>query len=79
MFLVKAPDGKNNLVGKKLLMIRNERRLSQSKLAASFQLSGFEADRYVISRIESGKRYVTDIEISLISKVLGISIVELID
>ena len=37
-----------------------------------------DLDKNAIQRIECGKRYVTDIEIAAFSKVLGISLEELL-
>lgn len=37
------------------------------------QLCGLDMDKNAIQRIESGARFVTDIELAAIAKVLGVS------
>ena len=37
------------------------------------QLAGLDIDKNAVQRIESGKRFVTDIELKVIAEVLGIS------
>ena len=51
---------------------------SQRQLADELQLEGLDIDKNAIQRIEAGKRFVTDIELVYISKVLGISYDELL-
>ncbi len=53
-------------------------KLSQRKLADSLQIAGLDIDKNAIQRIEAGKRFVTDIELKVIAKVLKISVDELI-
>lgn len=79
MFKLKAEDGYNNITGKRLIEIRHEMGLSQRKLAKMMQLAGYDVDHHFIRRIENGERFVTDIELVALSKVLKISILELID
>ncbi|MBP5752444.1 MAG: helix-turn-helix transcriptional regulator, partial [Treponema sp.] len=52
--------------------------LSQRALADKLQLNGIDVDKNAIQRIECGKRFVTDIELVGIGKVLGVSVLELI-
>ena len=52
--------------------------LSQRMLAEEMQRHGADLDKNMIQRIESGQRYVTDIELKLFSEVLGIPIEDLI-
>lgn len=47
-------------------------------LAEEMQRHGADLDKNMIQRIESGQRYVTDIELKLFSEVLGIPIEDLI-
>lgn len=81
MFKHKAPDGSNNLCGKKLKKIRltQKPRLSQNKLAKRLQLLGYDVDKYFIHRIENGKRFVTDIDLKMLAAALKISINDLIE
>jgi len=79
MFKLKAEDGSNNITGRRLAMLRNERNLSQRKLAKRMQLAGYDVDHHFIRRIENGERFVTDMELVALSKVLNVSIADLID
>lgn len=79
MFKIKAPNGKNNLCGKKLAEIRKEKCFSQRALAKQMQLSGYDVDHYYIRRIENGERFVTDIDLSIYCKVLNIKVSDILD
>lgn len=70
MFINKTQDGKNNICGRKIADFRKELKLSQKKLADKLQLIGLDVDKNAIQRIEAGKRFVTDIELVALSKVL---------
>lgn len=73
MFINKSNDGLNNISGKIISIKRKELGYSQRKLADKLQLSGLDIDKNAIQRIEAGKRFVTDIELVHISKVLQLS------
>ena len=81
MYKNRATDGKNNICGKKIKVLRENLtvKTSQRKLAYELQLAGLDVDKNAIQRIESGKRFVTDIELKAIAKVLGVSSQELLD
>lgn len=70
MFINKTEDGLNNICGKNIFKYRNEIGISQRELADKLQLVGLDVDKNAIQRIEAGKRFVTDIEIIALSKVL---------
>ena len=78
MFKIKAADGTNNLCGRKIAEIRKEKKISQRKLAIKMQLLGFDVDHYFIRRVENGERFVTDIDLVIFSRALGVSIAELL-
>lgn len=78
MFKIKAANGTNNLCGQKLAEIRKEKNLSQRKLAAKMQLLGFDVDHYFIRRVENGERFVTDIDLVIFSRALGVSICDIL-
>lgn len=78
MFINKSADGLNNICGKKIAKIRKDMQISQRILADKLQLSGLDVDKNAIQRIECGKRFVTDIELVAISKILNITIDELL-
>ena len=48
-------------------------RLSQADLAARMQVNGVAIEREAISKIETGDRFVTDYELMVFAKVLGVS------
>lgn len=73
MFKNKA-NGRNNISG---IVIRNLRLqmdppVSQRQFAEMLQINGLDIDKNAVQRIESGKRYVTDIELKAISKLLRV-------
>lgn len=80
MFKLKSPIGCNNLCGENLKRIRLSKTppLSQRKLAALLQIMGYDLNQHFIRRIETGERYVTDIELKILSKALHVSIEELV-
>lgn len=78
MFKIKAADGTNNLCGRRVAQIRKEKKLSQRKLAAKMQILGFDVDHYFIRRVENGERFVTDIDLVIIARALGVSITDLL-
>ena len=79
MSILKTKDGRKNLVGLKLIQLREGKGMSQRDLAKAFQLIGCDIDQNVITRIETGKRKVTDMEIWAISIVFGVKAGELFD
>ena len=70
----------NNISGKNIANIRKsiEPKISQRGLADKLQLLGLDIDKNAIQRIECGKRFVTDIELVAIAKVLDVSILHLL-
>lgn len=70
--------GCKNLITNNLICLRARNGLSQRDLAQKLQLAGYDIDKNVITRIETQKRYVTDIEIKAICEIFQISFEELI-
>lgn len=70
MFINKSNTGANNLIGEQLAVRRKALGLSQKKFADRLQLLGLDVDKNAIQRIECGKRFVTDIELTYICKAL---------
>ena len=79
MFKNKNGDS-NNLSGENIARIRKAAipHLSQRALADKLQMAGIDVDKNAIQRIECGKRFVTDIELMAIAKVLGVSVLNLV-
>ncbi len=78
MFINKAADGRNNLCGHNVAKKRIALGLSQRALADKLQVNGLDIDKNAIQRIEAGKRFVTDIELAVLSDVLSVPVAELI-
>ena len=80
MFKNKTSENRNNLCGKKIyeLMKNEARKMSQSALADALQLEGIDIDKNAVQRIESGQRFVTDIEILILCKIFNVSCDELL-
>lgn len=71
--------GEKNLVGPRLKALRERDCLSQRDLARRLQLIGVDMDKNVITRIETNKRYVTDLELRAIATIFQVSYQYLID
>ena len=78
MFINKSNDGLNNVCGKNIAKYRKDIKISQRELADKLQLSGLDIDKNAVQRIESGQRFVTDIEIIVFSRVLNKTLNELL-
>ena len=63
-----------NIIGPKIREARMAAGLSQKQLSEKLELMAVYTCRGSVSRIENGRRAVTDIEIDAISKVLGVSL-----
>lgn len=63
-------NGKKNISGKNLKKIRRQKNMSQETLSHLLQLEGVVIDRFSISRIEAGTRFVADYELYILAKVL---------
>lgn len=75
----RSKTGEKNLISRNLIELRRKNNISQRMLAYRLQLAGYDMDKNVITRIETNKRYVTDIELKALCEVLGTSYSELID
>ena len=79
MFTNKTSDGRNNICGVQIAKYRKELKKSQRELADALQLLGLDVDKNAIQRIEAGKRFVTDIELVYLAKVLRVSYEDLLN
>lgn len=57
---------------------RYKPKMSQRILAEMLQLNGIDVDKNAVQRIESGQRFVTDIELVALSKIFNVSCDELL-
>ena len=78
MFINKTPEGRNNICGKNISAARKSREISQRELADGLQLLGLDIDKNAIQRIECGKRFVTDIELTVFSRFFDMSFEDLL-
>lgn len=81
MFKNKTENGKNNICGKKIAALRKAAvpKMSQRILADKMQLLGVDVDKNAVQRIESGQRFVTDIELIALKKVFNVSYESLLE
>ncbi len=75
MFKNKAAGGRNNLCGEKIYKLRKERtpKMSQRMLAEALQIRGIDVDKNAIQRMESGDRFITDIELKVLAEIFHVS------
>lgn len=80
MFKNKAGNGRNNLCGHNVYRLRTqgEERLSQRVVAGKMQLYGIDIDKNAIQRIESGQRFVTDIELKALCAIFNVTYEEML-
>ena len=70
--------GKRNISGNRIHQARTAMRLPQSDLAARIQVNGVTTERKAVSKIETRDRFVTDYELMIFAKVLGVLLERLI-
>ena len=75
MYKNKAASGRNNICGQNISALRMQLqpKVSQRALADLMQLKGIDLDKNAIQRIESGERFVTDIELKAFAQILNVS------
>ncbi|MBR5517856.1 MAG: helix-turn-helix transcriptional regulator [Clostridia bacterium] len=80
MFKNKSNTGKNNICGDNVYRFRKAHipKMSQRILAEKLQVMGIDVDKNAIQRIESGQRFVTDIELLALAKIFDVSCEELL-
>ena len=76
MFKNKSTNGRNNICGEKIYELRKSHtpKMSQRILAEKMQLCGIDVDKNAIQRIESGNRFVTDIELKVLAKIFDTTV-----
>lgn len=81
MFKNKTIDNKNNISGSKIYALRKRQtpKMSQRILAEKLQLLGVDVDKNAIQRIESGQRFVTDIELKALKTLFDVNYEDLLD
>ena len=79
MFINKTKHGKNNVCGKNIAKYRCQLNISQRELADRLQVLGLDVDKNAIQRMESGQRFITDIELFYLTHVLEKTLCELFE
>lgn len=74
MFKARTADGRNNITGIKMKELRKALKISQRELSDRLQVVGLDIDKNAVQRIESGQRFVTDIETLAIAKCFNVTI-----
>ena len=80
MYKKRAQGGRNNIAGEKIAKFRKalEKKTSQRQFAEMLRREGLDFDKNTIQRIESGARFITDIELKFIAEALNITCDELV-
>ena len=80
MFKNLSEDGRHNISGRNIKRLRQAlpEKTSQRAFAYLMQLRGIDVDKNAVQRIESGQRFVTDIELKVIASILEVTIDELV-
>ena len=81
MYKNRTTDGLNNVCGRNVKRSREAlpSAPSQRRFSDMLQLAGLDLDKNAVQRIESGQRFVTDIELRTIAKVLNVAYADLLD
>lgn len=77
MFNNRTTDGRNNICGINVAKLRKAL-ISQRELADRLQVINLDIDKNAVQRIESGQRFVTDIEIISLAKVFSVTVEDLL-
>ncbi|MBQ3258332.1 MAG: helix-turn-helix transcriptional regulator [Oscillospiraceae bacterium] len=75
MYKNKNSDGTLNVSGKRIQTMRKQMqpKVSQKGLADMLQLVGLDIDKNAVQRIESGERFITDIELKAFAQIFNVS------
>lgn len=79
MFSNRTKDGRNNICGNNVAKLRKALKISQRELSDRLQTIDLDIDKNAVQRIESGQRFVTDIEMIYLAKVLSVTVEELLE
>ena len=78
MFKNRTPDGTNNIAGIRVTELRKGLRISQRELADRLAVIGLNIDKNAVQRIESGQRFITDIELVYLAKIFNVTVEDLL-
>lgn len=66
-----------NITGKNIKKIRKDKKITQEDLCARMQIMGYQISRSDISKLENGKRFISDFEIVGFAEALKVNILDL--
>lgn len=66
-----------NITGKNIKKIRKNKKITQEDLCARMQIMGYQISRSDISKLENGKRFISDFEIVGFANALKVGILDL--
>lgn len=66
-------NGRNNIAGIGMRRIRKDMGISQRKIAVLLQQNGIDIDKNAVQRMESGERFITDVEVAGLLRTFNIS------
>ena len=78
MFKNRTPDGTNNIAGIRVMELRKGLKISQRELADRLAVIGLNIDKNAVQRIESGQRFITDIELVYLAKIFNVTVEDLL-
>ncbi len=78
MFNNRTVDGRNNICGQKVAELRKSLKISQRELADRLQLIELDIDKNAVQRIESGQRFVTDIELIKLAEIFSMKVEDML-
>lgn len=73
-----APPGDKNIIGSKVVAIRQEKRIKQKDFLAKLQTQGVDISATSLSRLEGQYRLVQDYEVVAIANALNVSVEDLL-
>lgn len=81
MFKNITDEGRHNISGRNIKRLRQAlpQKTSQRALAYLLQLKGIDVDKNAIQRMESGQRFVTDIELRALASIFQVKVDELLE
>jgi len=68
-----------NAVGERIRSMRINRKMTQEDLAGACQRLGWRIGRVIVAKVEMGEREVTDLELTILARALGVKIGDLFD
>ena len=74
----KDPPGDKNIIGEKVVALRNARGIKQKDFLAQLQVLGMDISATSLSRLEGQYRLVQDYEVVIIATALDVEITDLL-